>query len=924
MSEEKNILAQFFQNFLAQEKSKENISEEYLNFLKLLWNGFDDVVLRNKNQRKVYILEQIEKFLIDGPFRKRIIEMKLPDKNEAAFSKNEEVPRIKLQQIELVNFRGFQANENGQGRKINFNEKATLFFAPNGGGKTSLCEALEWATTGDSTERNKRKADPVSAYFQNHEKNTPAYNTTKLILNSDAISIPDPIFDRCFLEKNRIEEFAKLAIQPSTEIQKVIGELFGFSEVVDFFKEFGKDLSPTENEKNEQKNENWKIWLDWQNKKNELEKTVEDDKKEEEKAINELKLLTGEKNFEDKKTEIEESEKKLRDELDTIEKDFSSEFKTNDFNEKIKIFISKINDWEKFEKNIANNAKKLDFENLFQSASVIFKSYPDNKCPLCDTPYENKGSVFKRSGVVTDPRKKTEKELKKLEQLTEWREKIKLLENELKGENFRSLRDYWQKIQLNLTEDNWKGLAGEKERPIIPAIDFSVLECALEQDTNKFIELCKESFNSDFSKLVDLENIIIEYKKEKEQVLKAKPEKIRKIQELRDVFAKLQQQKNVLSTKQQIRKINEEKLSKIVNQGDNSEKFRKILDVYPNFYDSIQLFQSDSILKEGVNIDEYLTGFYRALNLHDHDGEKVKEIHFPKSPQEKFCIKYEKDEKNDCNALYLLSEGHLKTLGLSALLARAAKYSIPVLVFDDAINAIDSDHRDNIAFLLSNNFSEEDGTKSFGSKWEGIKQYLNECQFIITSHDRFFDEKMANLLKRENQKRYVLYCSKYGIDFCEKGNPANFEEKIENFLNPETQDIRSAIFYCRIWLEEVCLKIVSEYKKVEANGNIVRIKFKREICPKKKYITQPALEIILSEMKNNLGKTDCTTEQKNMARIAGEILSEKGTFPWFFDILNQESHNRRFDHVDISNAPTSQEVEKIFNKIKEIHSLSLS
>jgi DNA sulfur modification protein DndD len=924
MSEEKVILKQFFQNFLSQEKSKENNSEEYINFLKLLWNGFDDVVSRSKNQRKIYILEQIEKFLIDESFRIKINEIKLPDKNEVAFLKNEEVLKVKLKEIELVNFRGFQSNENGKGRKIDFNEKATLFFAPNGGGKTSLCEALEWATTGDSTERNGRKAEPMGSYFQNHDKNSPAYNTTKLILNSESVSIPDPVFDRCFLEKNRIEKFAKLAIQPNTEIQEIIGELFGFSGVVNFFKEFGKDLSPTENEKNELKRENWKIWLDWSSKKTELEKTVEEDKKEEEKAEEELKLLTEGKNFEDKKTEIEESGKKIREELEAIEKDFSTEFKASEFNDKIRTFLSKINEWEKLEKDITENAKKLDFENLFQSANAIFTSYPDNKCPLCDTPYEKTGGIFKRSGVVTDPRKKAEKELKNLKQLTGWKNAINVLEAELKGEKFRTIRDYWHKIQYNLIEENWEGMVDKKEKPIIPKIDFSILETDLGKSTKDFIQSCKRSFSFDFSKLADLENIITDYKKRKEVILKAKPEKTKEIQELRDSFAKLQQQKNSLSAKQQIKKINEEKLERIINQGDNADKFRKILEGYINFYNSIQSFQSNSILKEGADIDDYLTGFYRALNLYDHDGEKIKEIHFPKSSQEKFCIKYEKDENNDCNALYLLSEGHLKTLGLAALMARAMKYSVSVLIFDDAINAIDSDHRDNIAFLLSNNFSEEDGSQSFGNKWGDIKKYLGECQFIITSHDRFFDEKIANLFKKEDQKRYVLYCGKNGIDFCEKGNPANFEEKIENFLEPETQDIRSAVFYCRIWLEEVCLKIAAEYKKIETDGNIVRIKFKREICPKKKYITQPALEIVLSEIKDNLKKADCTTEQKNIAKIAEEILNEKGSFPWFFDILNQESHNRRFDHVNISNSPTSQEVEKIFNKIKEIFILSSS
>jgi len=922
MNEERTILRQFFQNFLAQEKAKENISEEYLNFLKILWLSFDDFAPKTKIQRKIYILEQIEKFLTDDNFQKQVKEVVLPDQNEVAVSQNSQTPAIRLKEIDLVNFRGFQANDDGKGRKIDFNKRVTLFFAPNGGGKTSLCEALEWALTGDTSERSERQVEPIGSYFQNTDNNEPNFNTTKLTLADDTILIPNPIFDRCFLEKNRIEKFAKLAIQPSSELQEVLGELFGFSNIVDFFKEFGQDLSPTDNEKNRTEREKWRIWLDWNNKKIEQEKVVEEAKKEEKIASDELGKLIGDKSFDDKKTELEEDGKKLRTDLEAIEKDLSTEFSTKDFLEKIKIFNSKITEWKKYEKNIADNAKKLDFESLFQSASIIFQGYKDNKCPLCDTPFEQSGGIFKRSGVVTDPRQKTEKELKRLKQLTDWKSEKTKLETDLRGINFRTIRDDWQKIQQNLIDDNWKGIAGEKEKPTIPEINFVVLETKLEQEIKIFIAACETLFGADFSILLDVEKVIFDYKKNREEILKAKPDKEAKIQKLREEFIKLQDQNNAFSAKQQIRKTNEERLQKIIDQANNSDNFRKLLDTYPTFYDSIQLFQSSSILKEGADIDDYATGFYRALNLYDHDGEKVKTIHFPKSIQEEFCVTYEKDESKTCNALHLLSEGHLRTLGLASLLARAMKYAVPVLIFDDAINAIDSDHRDNIAFLLSGNFTEENGNGVFGERWGQINKYLSECQFVITSHDRFFDEKIANLFKKDAQKRYVLYSGKDGIDFCEKGNSANFEAKIESFLKPETQDIRSAIFYCRIWLEEVCLKIAAEYKKVKSDGNIERIKFRREIDPGKKQITQPALEIVLAELKDTLGKNDCTEEQKKIAKIAEDILNEKGNFPWFFEVLNQESHNRRFDHIDVSNAPTSQEVKKIFNKIQEIKNLN--
>jgi len=915
MDGENILLKQFFQNFLAKEKDKEGVSSDYITFLKILWASFGDLIDKNKITRRIYILERIEKYLVDTSFKAQIDSVTLPDISELSPSQEKDTPIIKIKEINLVNFRGFGVNDNGDGRKIAFNKKATLFFAPNGGGKTSLCEGIEWALTGDTYEHTRRKIDSSSNYFQNRNKGEPTYENTKLVLNNNQSLIPDTIFDRCFLEKNRIEKFAKLAMQPNKDLQEILGELFGFSEVVDFFKEFGQDLSPTDNEKNYSGRENWQTWLDWANKKNELVETLNEAVAEKKKAKNTLKKLTGRESFDQKRSEIEERGKTLRAELESIDKDSSTEFSAKSFRGKVKSYLSKIKQWEKYEKDISDNAKNLNFEKLFQAANNLFQNgYRDNKCPLCNTPIKQLAGSINHVCVVTDPRLKAKQELKKLKILTDWRNKKDLLEVGLKGLSFREIRDEWQKVQLNLSEENWKDIGGGAKKPIIGNINFAQIESKLDDNIKTFIDICKATLNQDFSKLTDLEQIISSYKKTKTELLKKKPKKEEEIQKLRDEFTKLDEQKRILYAKQDAREKCEERLQRVMGQSNNSGLFKRILDVYPGFYSNLQNFQSGSILAEGADIDDYITGFYRALNLHDHGTEVIKQINFPKALQEDFCLTYESNDRI-CNALDILSEGHLRTLGLAALLARAAKYNTSLLIFDDAINAIDSDHRDNIACLLSDSFSEEEGQKSFGGKWNQINQYIKECQFVITSHDRFFDEKISNLFTKDEQIRYVLYSGPNGIDFCEKGNPANFEAKIESFLNPDTQDIRSAIFYCRIWLEEILLDKATRFRR--SNNSV--IKFSEPIDPKTHSLRNPSLEIVMSGLMSELKKQDTTVDDKKMAEILDKIYQgRESKYVWFFDILNQESHYRRYDHVDISNAPTSNEVQAIFDKIEEI------
>ncbi len=47
-----------------------------------------------------------------------------------------------------------------------------------------------------------------------------------------------------------------------------------------------------------------------------------------------------------------------------------------------------------------------------------------------------------------------------------------------------------------------------------------------------------------------------------------------------------------------------------------------------------------------------------------------------------------------------MSEGHIRCLGLAILVAKNVKLNCPVLIFDDAVNAIDDEHRGGIRDTL--------------------------------------------------------------------------------------------------------------------------------------------------------------------------------------------------------------------------------
>lgn len=58
-----------------------------------------------------------------------------------------------LKSLKIGPFRGFRREE-----IFDLSKRVTLFYGPNGSGKTSLCEAIEYALTGDVEEASLKRA----------------------------------------------------------------------------------------------------------------------------------------------------------------------------------------------------------------------------------------------------------------------------------------------------------------------------------------------------------------------------------------------------------------------------------------------------------------------------------------------------------------------------------------------------------------------------------------------------------------------------------------------------------------------------------------------------------------------------------------------------------------------------------------------
>jgi hypothetical protein len=157
------------------------------------------------------------------------------------------------------------------------------------------------------------------------------------------------------------------------------------------------------------------------------------------------------------------------------------------------------------------------------------------------------------------------------------------------------------------------------------------------------------------------------------------------------------------------------------------------------------------------------------------------------------------------NALQTLSEGHIRCLGLAILLGKAATSGVPLIIFDDAINAIDHDHRSGIreAIFESDRFA--------------------HTQIIVTCHSPEFVKDIENHLPRQFRndcKQYVL--RHHDGNHQPRVNPdvgtANYLARARQAL--DRVDPRNALSFARKALEMLMLKA---WKWLESHrvGNIV-------------------------------------------------------------------------------------------------------
>lgn len=146
---------------------------------------------------------------------------------------------FKLAGLQVGPFRGFMAQE-----AFDLSRDITLVYGPNGSGKTSFCEALEFAMLGSVGEAKAKRIDQKTYCNNAHVKNHVPPQLTGALPQGGTFRIQpnETDFRFCFIEKNRLDDFARIAAKTPGDQKLLIATLFGVEQFANFVKGFNTEL----------------------------------------------------------------------------------------------------------------------------------------------------------------------------------------------------------------------------------------------------------------------------------------------------------------------------------------------------------------------------------------------------------------------------------------------------------------------------------------------------------------------------------------------------------------------------------------------------------------------------------------------------------------------------------------------------------
>lgn len=693
--------------------------------------NFDELAgtARQRSQRSVYLSELIRRDLVQTVDASPLV---------AAEAEAGAWPWARLCHLTLGPFRGFREPESFDLRK-----QITLFYGPNGSGKTSLCEGLEYALLGDVEEAGNKRIATQTYLVNVHARrfDAPILKATNQQGGEvDVIANPD-IYRFCFVEKNRIDAFSRIAARPNAERAELIATLFGMDQFNEFVSHFNESIDG-QLVLREERQETLAA------RRNALamdRATVEGEAESQQRLTEEEEALA-------KQYKADITYKELKALIGTAE----SPGRLQELDRTLEVVppnilgVTRQGLLDAFEKahqcgkeldtiiaTLRARSDQVSFKALYESV-VALKEIVGERCPACDTPLQS------LTPVATDPYQKATEGLKQLEELGVLQEQQQTLQTILEQAS-RELRQMFDSVAAFIgTQHEEETSAGQwvlqlprepagrwwldiyPEAPVIQDMSLSlgdilvvVDRMAAQDDASRHAQQERQQHVTERRRLIEFQ-------------LKVQAQDLKR-QQLKD---------NVEAANNRIRTFDETN-AELISQAEQEQldiaRDAPFKAAYDRFLEELRSYRDQLPRQLIAGLNDIAKDLYNSFNRNDRDEDKLSTLHLPLRGDGKIEICFQGNPGVRVDALHVLSEGHIRCLGLAILMAKAQSIGSPVIVFDDAINAIDHDHRGGIRETI---FESE---------------HFAHTQLIVTCHSNEFIKDIQQHLPARRRSGCQVY-----------------------------------------------------------------------------------------------------------------------------------------------------------------------
>ncbi len=695
----------------------------------------------------------------------------------------------KLSRLIVKDFRGFQSQQ-----EFDFGTRFTFIYGRNGTGKSSLVDAIEYSLLNNIQEAKYKRIE-VEEYIRNiytSKSDQPQLYGLNKAGTEVKVTADAEAYNFAIVERNRIDNFARISAETNSVQQQRLAALVGLDNWNIFVNNFSRNLDtylPHKDELNEQINAQNAELKKYKGQLLVSKKSIGDS----DKSLNTLIQCFNQPNVDGLETYLNDQKQLLKEKL----------AKTGDV---VKISDKLVSELENDQKKCIESQLKYcqhqstlsQYKNnisLVELAKAVLdqRSINENHCPACLTQIKNKqGKLL----VKVDPYEHATETQKNFNDATQLEKKVNEEKSDLQGQ----LRALTISIQRDYEKLTVAGLIDE-------AIPLSNTQQAIEAFFNQGQPISDKNWitDEDFS---TLRTSILEHNKQKNQKQEEKntiQSQLDKISKDEGVFetakvavdnAKRFQQEMQTKIKKTQHSLTSLKKKSVKAQTENrliqeySEAYDQVVKKIKHYTESLPISELEGLNKSTLQI-------YNLINKYDFTSEQIKDFQLPLSPNMAILIQFNVPNAPLINALDVLSEGHIRTLGLAILLAKALKNSQSFIVFDDVVNAIDDDHRKAIAEIITDT--------------NGL---FSNTQWIVTTHGQEFAKQLISNTSQSLRKTIRE------ITFKEKdlGSDIRSIEQTQNYLvmakkKLDNQDVRGCLADCRREIEVIMIKLWKVYSK---------------------------------------------------------------------------------------------------------------